>query len=252
MSDENIIAPTTIDYSLHPQSSYLRTKTRLEFRGSCLKQDKITHSHEKIVNIYIIYELDKISTKTSPTVVNYLFGAVSLTKNADIDKHKYSGYGIGFDRRNVYLFGDGFGRNVITFGVNMSSSVHIDNKGEYILISCEGPTQGLENKLTAEKLCSINFTENNKKFCLSLNYNGANSYLFVNGKEIHKSKARYSEIVATPLCLGNISKDWSVGNMKKTELTGYVYDFSVGCDAIAVDILDMLHIRHLKAFNEKE
>ena len=252
MSDENIIALTTNDYSLHPQSNYLGTKTRLEFRGSCLKQDKITYNHEKIVNIYIVYELDKIFTKTSPTVVNYLFGAVSLTKNADIDKYKYSGYGIGFDRRNVYLFGNGFGRNVITFGVDMSSSVHVDNKGKCILISCEGRTQGLEHTLTAEKLYSINFTENNKKFCLSLHYNGANSYLLVNSTEIHKFKARYSEIIGSPLCLGNISKDWSVGNMKKAGLNGYVYNFSVDCDAIAVDILDMLHIRHLKVFNEKE
>ena len=64
---------------------------------------------------------------------------------------------------------------------------------------------------------SINFTEHNKKFCLSLHYNGANSYLFVNGKEIHKFKAKDSEIVATPLCLVKISKDWTVDNMKKLD-----------------------------------
>ena len=87
---------------------------------------------------------------------------------------------------------------------------------------------------------SINFTENNKRFCLSLHYNRANSYLFVNGTEIHKFKAKYSEIVARPLCLGNISKDFSVVNMKKTGLNGYAYDFSVDYDAIAVDdILDI-------------
>ena len=94
--------------------------------------------------------------------------------------------------------------------------------------------------LSAEKMYSINFTERDKRFCLSLHYNGANSYLFVNGKEIHKFKAKDSEIVATPLCLGNISKDWSVDNMKDTGLNGYVYDFSVDYDAIAVDdILDI-------------
>ena len=65
---------------------------------------------------------------------------------------------------------------------------------------------------------SINFTEKNKKFCLSLHYNGASSYLLVNGKEILKFKAKDSEIIASPLCLGNISKDWSVDNMKKTGL----------------------------------
>ena len=100
--------------------------------------------------------------------------------------------------------------------------------------------QGLDHMLSAEKMYSINFSEWHTKFCLSLHYNGANSYLFVNGKEIHKFKAKDSEIVATPLCLGNISKDWSVDNMKKTGLNGYVYDFSVDYDAIAIDdILDI-------------
>ena len=70
-----------------------------------------------------------------------------------------------------------------------------------------------------------------------MNYNGANSYLFVNGTEIHKFKAKYFEIVASPLCLGNISKDVFVDNMKKTGLNGYVYDFSVDYDAIAVDVI---------------
>ena len=82
---------------------------------------------------------------------------------------------------------------------------------------------------------SINFTVTKTKFCLSLHYNKANSYLFVNGTEIYKFKAKDSEIVATPLCLGNISKDWSVDNMKKTGFNGYVYNFSVDYDAIAVD-----------------
>ena len=75
---------------------------------------------------------------------------------------------------------------------------------------------------------------------MSLHYNGANSYLSVNGTEIHKFKAKDSEIVASPLCLGNISKDFSVDNMKKTRLNGYFYDFSVDYDAITVDdILDI-------------
>ena len=74
---------------------------------------------------------------------------------------------------------------------------------------------------------SINFTRTKKRFCLSLHYNGANSYLFVNGKEIIKFKVKDSEIVASPLCLGNISIDWSTDNMKKTGLNGYVYEFNV-------------------------
>ena len=87
---------------------------------------------------------------------------------------------------------------------------------------------------------SINCTVT-KKIYLSLHYNRANSYLFVNGTEIYKFKAKYSEIVAASLCLGNILKDWSVDNMKKTGFNVYVYDFSVGYDAIAVDDILEIH-----------
>ena len=122
----------------------------------------------------------------------------------------------------------------------MSSSSHANNKKINILVLGKDFVQGINGKIYAEKLYSINSTENNKKFCLSLHYNGANSYLFVNGTEFHKFKAKDYEIVATPLCLGNISKDFSVDNMKKTGLNRYVYDFSVDFDAIAVDdILDI-------------
>ena len=124
----------------------------------------------------------------------------------------------------------------------MSSTVHIDNKEEDILILRKGPRQGLgEDSLTAGKMCSINFTVTKKKFCLTLHYNGANSYLFVNGTEMYKFKAKDSEIVASPLCLGNISKDWSADNMKRTELTGYVYDFSVDYDVIDVSTIKNIH-----------
>ena len=88
---------------------------------------------------------------------------------------------------------------------------------------------------------SINFTVAKKKFCLSLHYNGANSYLFVNGTEIYKFKAKHSKIVPSPLCLGNISEDWSVDNIKKTGFTGYVYDFSVDYNAITVDDIKDIH-----------
>ena len=87
---------------------------------------------------------------------------------------------------------------------------------------------------------SINFTVI-KKLCLSLHYNGANSCLFVNGTEIYKFKSKHSEIVTSPLCLGNISKDCSADNMKKTGLTGYVYDFSADYDAMTVDDIKDIH-----------
>ena len=86
---------------------------------------------------------------------------------------------------------------------------------------------------------SINITVTKNKFSLSLHYNGANIYFFLKYTEIQRFKAKNSEIVATPLCLGNISNDWSV-NMKKLEKNSYVYDFSVDFDAIAIDdILDI-------------
>ena len=118
----------------------------------------------------------------------------------------------------------------------MNSCIYIDDKRKDILILGRGPTQGLgEHSLTAEKMYSINFTLTKKNFCLSLQYNGANSHLFVNGTEIIKFKAKDSEIVASPLCLGNISKDWSVNNMKTTGFTGYVFDFSVDYEVTDVD-----------------
>ena len=118
--------------------------------------------------------------------------------------------------------GGGFGQNVLILGVDMIFSADIDNKKKDILALGIGPTEGLEHTLTAEKTYSINITVTKKKFCLSLHYNGADSYLFVNGTKIYKFKAKDSEIVATPLCLGNISKDWSADNMKKTGFNGYV------------------------------
>ena len=123
----------------------------------------------------------------------------------------------------------------------MSTSIHIDNKKKDILVIGTGPTQGLESTLTAEKMYSINFTVTKKKFCLSLHYNGANSYLFVNGTEICKFKTKDSTIVASSLCLGNISKGWSTDNMKKTGLTGYVYDFSANYNAVTVDDIKDIH-----------
>ena len=123
----------------------------------------------------------------------------------------------------------------------MSFSPHIDNKKKDVIVLGKGLTQGLEHTLTAEKMYSINFTVTKKKFCLGLHYNGANSYLFVNGIEIYKFKAKDSKILVGPICLGNISKDWSVDNMKRTGFTGYVYDFSVDYDDIRVDNIKDIH-----------
>ena len=88
---------------------------------------------------------------------------------------------------------------------------------------------------------SINFTVTKKKFCLSLHYNGTNSHLLVNGKEIYKFKAKDSEIVPIPLCLGNISEDWLADNRKKTGFAVYVYDFGVDYDTITVEDIKDIH-----------
>ena len=118
----------------------------------------------------------------------------------------------------------------------MSSSVHANNRTKNILVLAKDFIQGSENTtIYAEKLYSINFTENNKKFCLSLHYNGDNSYLFVNGKEIIEFKAKISEIVPNMLCLGNISKDFSAENIKNNGLWESIYHFSVDYKAVAVD-----------------
>ena len=131
----------------------------------------------------------------------------------------------------------------------MSFSAHIDNNKKDILVLGIGPTQVLEHTLTAEKMYSINVTMTKEKYCLSLHYNGANSYLFVNGPDIYKFKAKDSEIVATPLCLGNISKDWSADNMKKTGFNGYVSDFSVDYDANGVEDIKNIHKYLMKKNN---
>ena len=145
-------------------------------------------------------------------------GAVKLTKNLDIDKYKYSGYDIGFYRRREFSFASGFRQNVIIFGIDITSSVHANNKTKNILAL--GFTQGLDNTtIYAEKLYSINFTKINTKFCLSLHYNGSNIYLF--------------------------------DNMKRSGLSGYVYDFSVDYKAISVDDILDIHKYLMKKNNIK-
>ena len=108
---------------------YYGSKARVKFNKGCLKQpNKLTYGRK--VNICIVYGFSASSSNGSdPTLKNCLFGAVTLTKNADIEKYGYSGYGIGFDRRSSLSFpGGGFGQNVSIFRVDMSSSAHIDNK----------------------------------------------------------------------------------------------------------------------------
>ena len=129
MSDESIKPSPTSHNSLTPLIDYYGYNIRLKFNGSILRQPKVSYTHKKAVNIYIVYKLAGSSPHSEdPTLKNCLFGVVTLTKNADIDKYGYSGYGIGFDRKSIFSFpGSGFGQNVIMFGLDMSSSAHVDN-----------------------------------------------------------------------------------------------------------------------------
>ena len=144
ISNESIKPPTASNNSLNPELNYYGIK-------SCLRQPKFTFTHKKVVNIYIVSELGASTSNTDdPTIKKCLFGGDTLIKNADIDEYRSSGYGIGFDRKGSFSFpGGGFGQNVIIFGADMNSSIHIDNKGKDILILGFGPTQGLgEHSLT--------------------------------------------------------------------------------------------------------
>ena len=161
LSDETIRPPATSDNSLPPLIDYRDNKIRLKFNRDYLKQPKLSYTHGTIVNIYIVYAVGASSSYPDDSILkNSLFGAVRLTKNADINKYQYSGYRIGFDRKSSFWFpSGGFGQNVIVFGANMSSSVHVDNKRKDILILGKGQTQELEHILPAEKTYSIDFTE---------------------------------------------------------------------------------------------
>ena len=107
------------------------------------KTIKIYVYHKKVINIYIVYELAASSLHDSDlTIKKFLFDAVTLTKNADIEKYRYSGYGIGFDRRSSFSFPNGgFGQNVLIFGADMSTSIHIDNKKKDILVLGRGQSK---------------------------------------------------------------------------------------------------------------
>ena len=119
LSDERRNSVTASNYKVTPNLNYYGTETRVEFYGSCLKQDKGIFNHGKVVNIYFVYETVK--------VVN--ISKYSLTKNEDINKYKYCGYGTGFDGRSRFSHpSSGDGQNVTIFGVDVSSSTKIDNR----------------------------------------------------------------------------------------------------------------------------
>ena len=136
LSDGSIKPPATSSSSLTPLIDYYGYKIRLKFNGSCLKQPKVSYTHEKNSKHLHRLRIDWTSSHSDDlTLKKYWFGAVSLSKNADIDKYKYSGYGTGFDRKSSFSYPGGrFGQNVLIFGADMSFSVHVDNRKKDILI----------------------------------------------------------------------------------------------------------------------
>ena len=220
MSNKTIKPPFRTNHSLSSKLVWLNNSIiRLRFKKSCLKQDKVTFTPKNIVNLFFLYELDIWSQDLNAdiTLKDCLFGAVNLTKNSDPDKHSYLGYGIGFDSRSPLFYPNFYwGKNVAIFGVNNSSSMHIDKRRKNILVLVEGPTQGLDDaSITAETKYSINFLKSQRKFCLSLYYIGSNSLLFVNATRIYQFKAKDAELKLYVLCLGNISKGFTANNIKK-------------------------------------
>ena len=165
-------------------------------------------------------KLDPISStrNTDYTIQNALFGVMKITKNTDSSKNNYTGCGICFDEggqlhhtvKNCNFDRTANAKNVIIFGVDMSSSVHATNRANNIYVMGKDFIQGInDTTIYAEKLFHNNFTELVVKFVLSLHYNGDNSYLFANDRQELKFKAKDDQIINEKLCLGNLSSEWT-------------------------------------------
>ena len=177
--DSDMDAVSVATTSLPPLIDNGQMSVRLE--GAYFKQMRLLRpNNDNIVNIYIVYLIDPISNSgnTDYTVQNALIGGVKITKNAtDTSKHKYEGYGICFDEGGMFSMG----RNVLIFGVHENSVIHSNNKANNIFIMGDGIVQGIDDTtLYAEKRYTQNFTAVNKKFVLSLHYNGDNSMVMGN------------------------------------------------------------------------
>ena len=227
LSESNINA--VVDSGGHLPNIKNDGRMRVHLRGNHFQQNKvIIPNNNNAINIYCVYELDSIASSrdTSFTIQNALFGATQITKNAtDSDKNNYKGYGICFDERSQFghtITENGVnytsnGRNVLIFGPDMSFSVHATNKANHIYLMGDGLTQGINDTMIyAEKKYFKNFTEPNVKFVLSLHYNSNDSYLFVNGRQELKFKAKMDQLVKEKLCIGNLSDQWITTESEKT------------------------------------
>ena len=207
------------------------------------QNDVIIPNKNNVINIYVVYRLDPISSirNTDYTIQNALFGAMKITKNTDSSKNNYTGYGLCFNEGGEFghkVRQGNFDRttnakNVIIFGVDMSSSIHATNRANNIYVMDQDFIQGInDTTIYAEKLFHNNFTEFGLKFVLSLYYNGDNNYLFANGRQELKFKAKDDQIINEKLCLGNLSSEWTTDESEKTGLYGNIHDFVVDYKAI--------------------
>ena len=225
-------------------------KMYVYLQGNYFKQNNLINTNNNkvvsigVINIYIVYKLDPIASRrdTTFTIQNDLFGAMQIIKNADTSKYDNKGYGICFDERSDFghtITEGGFAhttdaKNALIFGADMSFSVHKTNRANDIYLMGTGPTQGIhDTTIYAEKNFYRNFTDPSKKIVLSLHYNGDNSYLFVNGRQELKCKAKDDQIISEKLCLGNLSDQWTTSESEKTGLYGNIYDFVVDFKQIA-------------------
>ena len=224
----------------------LKNKKHVLLQGNYFQQNDniiIPNNNKNVINIYVVYKLDPISStrNTDYTIQNALFGAMKITKNADYSKNNCTGYGLCFDEGGEFghtvkqgnFNGTTNARNVIIFGVDMSSSIHATNRANNIYVMGKEFIQGInDTTIYAEKLFHNNFTELGEKFVLSLHYNGDNSYLFANGRQELKFKVKDDQMINEKLCLGNLSSEWTKSESEKTGLYGNIYDFVVDYRAI--------------------
>ena len=152
LSDKLIKSPTINNNSLAPKLEYIEKNIFVKFNGSCLiKQNKFTFNKKRL-NIYIVYDLGSNVNYFDPILENCLFGAIKITKNSDIDKYKYSGYGLGFDSKGVFSHPRcSFGNNAFFFGVDASGSIHASNRADNILVIGKSLTQISNTTIYAKK-----------------------------------------------------------------------------------------------------